>query len=151
MNLICEYSSKTPQKLKITKEQLINILKSNANLLDEKDDMIAYINSLDIGVALDEGNIKEGYEEFKKAKNNNALISIASNHNIELKSLKEFVALIISRKIFDGELLTDLLAPLGLGWKQRRVKELALMEELSPLLRKMANSRDISGLEAYDG
>jgi len=51
---------------------------------------------------------------------------------------------------FDGEQLTDLLEPLGLGWKERRVRELALMEELVPLLRKMANGREISGLEAYD-
>lgn len=150
MNLISQYSSTKPQKQKITKEQLINILKSNSNLLDEKDDMIEYINSLDVGVALDESNIKDGYEEFKKAKNETALIKIANNHNIELKSLKEFVELIISRMIFDGELLTDLLAPLGLGWKSRRLKELALMQELIPLLKKMANGRDISGLEAYD-
>ena len=150
MNLISQYSSAAPQKQKITKEQLINKLKSNSNLLDEKDDMIEYINSLDIGVALDESNIKEGYEEFKKAKNETALIKIAKSHNIELKSLKEFVELIISRMIFDGELLTDLLAPLGLGWKSRRLKELALMQELIPLLKKMANGRDISGLEAYD-
>ena len=150
MNLISKYSSAAPQKEKITKEQLIDILKSNSNLLDEKDEMIEYINSLDVGVALDEGDIKDGYEEFKKAKNDKELIQIAHKHNIELKSLKEFVELIIRRMIFDGELLTDLLAPLGLGWKQRRVKELALMEELSPLLKKLANGKDISGLEAYD-
>ena len=150
MDLISQYSSSKPQKEKITKEQLIGILKSNSNLLDEKDDMIEYINSLNVGVALDEGNIKDGYEEFKKTKNNRRVIAIANKHNIEIKSLKEFVELIISRMIFDGELLTDLFAPLNLGWKSRRVKELALMEELIPLLKKMANGRDISGLEVYD-
>jgi type I restriction enzyme R subunit len=112
--------------------------------------MIEYINSLNVGVALDENDIKDGYEEFKKAKNDNALIKIANKHNIEIKSLKEFVELIINRMIFDGELLTDLLAPLNLGWKDRRVKESALMEELIPLLKKLANGRDISGLEVYD-
>jgi len=150
MNLISKYSSAKPQKEQITKEQLVDILKANSNLLDEKDEMIEYINSLEVGVGLDELNIKDGYEEFKKAKNDNALIKIAHKHNIELKSLKEFVELIISRMIFDGELLTDLLAPLGLGWKDRRVKELALMEDLIPLLKKLANGKDISGLEAYD-
>ena len=53
--------------------------------------------------------------------------------------------------IFDGEQLTDLLAPLGLSWKERRLKELALMEDLVPLLKKLAEGREISGLEAYDG
>ena len=52
--------------------------------------------------------------------------------------------------IFDGEQLTDLLAPLELGWKARTQKELALMDDLVPLLRKRAQGRDISGLNAYE-
>ena len=51
--------------------------------------------------------------------------------------------------IFDGEKLTDLLAPLDLNWKERRVKELALMEDLIPQLKKLAQGREISGLAAY--
>jgi type I restriction enzyme R subunit len=52
--------------------------------------------------------------------------------------------------IFDGEQLTDLMEPLGLNWKIRREKELALMEEIVPLLNKRANGREISGLSAYE-
>lgn len=52
--------------------------------------------------------------------------------------------------IFDGERLSDLMAPLGLGWKARTQKELALMEELILLLHKYAQRRDISGLNAYE-
>jgi type I restriction enzyme R subunit len=52
--------------------------------------------------------------------------------------------------IFDGERLSDLLAPLQLGWKDRTKKELALMEDLTPLLKKLAQGREISGLKAYD-
>jgi len=52
--------------------------------------------------------------------------------------------------IFDGEQLSDLLAPLGLGWKARAQKELALMEDLIPLLHKRAKGREISGLSAYE-
>ena len=52
--------------------------------------------------------------------------------------------------IFDGEKLNDLLAPLELGWKARTQKELALMEDLIPLLKKRSNGRDISGLNAYE-
>jgi type I restriction enzyme R subunit len=40
--------------------------------------------------------------------------------------------------------------PLGLNWKNRRVKELALMEDLVPMLNKRAQGRDISGLSAYE-
>ena len=53
------------------------------------------------------------------------------------------------RMIFDGEQLSDLLAPLGLGWKVRTQKELALMEELIPLLHKLAQGREIAGLGVY--
>lgn len=150
MNLISQCSHVKPQEYMTEKEQIINIIKSSSNLIYEKDDMIEYINSLGVGIVLSKSDVEDGYEEFKKAKNDNALISIANNHNIELKSLKEFVELIISRMIFDGELLTDLLEPLSLGWKDRRVKELALMQELSPLLRKMVQDKEISGLEVYD-
>ncbi len=52
--------------------------------------------------------------------------------------------------IFDGEQLTDLFAPLGLNWKERRVAELALMAELVPYLQKVAGGREISGLDAYE-
>jgi type I restriction enzyme R subunit len=40
--------------------------------------------------------------------------------------------------------------PLGLNWKTRRVKELALMEDLVPLLKKRSEGREISGLSAYE-
>jgi len=49
-----------------------------------------------------------------------------------------------NRMIFDGEHLGDLMAPLGLGWKARTQAELA------PLLRKRAQGRDISGINAYE-
>ena len=52
--------------------------------------------------------------------------------------------------IFDGEQLTDLMEPLALGWKARRVAELALMDDLVPLLNKLAQGREISGLTAYE-
>jgi type I restriction enzyme R subunit len=57
---------------------------------------------------------------------------------------------ILDRMIFDGEQLSDLMAPLELGWKARTQKELALMEDLHPLLTKRAGGRDISGLSAYE-
>ena len=35
-------------------------------------------------------------------------------------------------------------------WRERRVKELALMEALVPVLKKRAAGREISGLSAYE-
>lgn len=83
MNLIADSTQKKPEKQKMTKAQIISLLKSTSNLMDE-------------------------------------------------------------------EKLTDLLEPLDLGWKERRVKELSLMEDLVPLLRKLASGREISGLAAYE-
>jgi len=42
------------------------------------------------------------------------------------------------------------MTPLNLGWKARTQKELALMEELTPLLHKLAQGREIAGLAAYE-
>ena len=83
-------------------------------------------------------------------KNNRVLAAIACKYGLEILGLKAFVEDIISRMIFDGEKLTDLLAPLDLSWKERRVKELALMEDLIPQLKKLAQGREISGLAAYE-
>jgi type I restriction enzyme R subunit len=52
--------------------------------------------------------------------------------------------------IFDGEHLTELMEPLDLSWRQRQVKELALMDDLVPLLKRCAAGREISGLNAWD-
>lgn len=52
--------------------------------------------------------------------------------------------------VFDGDQLSELFIPLELGWKVRTKAELALMEDLIPLLKKLAQGRDISGLRAYE-
>ncbi len=56
----------------------------------------------------------------------------------------------MNRMIFDGEYLNDLLAPQELGWKARIEKELQLMNDLIPLLKKLAGEQEISGLSAYE-
>lgn len=150
IKLIAEYTQDKPSKHKMTRGQLINLLSSSANLLDEREDIIAYINTLEVGNGLSEKEIREGYQKFKDEKSANELQAIASTHSLELGNLKSFVDEIMSRMIFDGEKLTDLLAPLELGWKDRRIKELALMEDLMPLLLKLAEGREIAGLNAYE-
>jgi len=150
MTLIARYAQNEPKQQKMSKEQLIGLLRSNANMMEEQEDMIAYINSLEVGKALDEEDIKKGYETFRASKNTTELQALAQKNGLDAVSLQAFVDGVLDRYIFDGEQLTDLLAPLELGWKERRVAELALMEELTPLLKKMAKGRELSGLEAYD-
>lgn len=40
--------------------------------------------------------------------------------------------------------------PLDLSWRERTQKELDLMDDLIPLLKKLADGREIVGLNAYE-
>ena len=150
MKLIARYSQTAPKKQKMTREQLVSLLGSNAKFMDEREEMIAYINTLQEGEGLSEKEIREGYEAFKTEQNARELSAIAAKHNLNAADLQSFVALITGRMIFDDDALSDLFAPQELGWKARAKKEVALMEDLTPLLRKLAQGRDISGLEIYE-
>lgn len=150
MGLIAKYTHNEPSKEKMTREELVDILSSSSNLMDERDDIVAYIKSLKIGNGLSEKDIHEGYQTFKAERSVVEVSSMAKTYGLEAKALQDFVDGIMDRMVFDGEQLTDLLAPLDLGWKERRVKELELMEELVPLLKRLAQSREISGLAAYE-
>lgn len=149
MDLIARYAG-TPSKMKMTKDQLVSLVSSSANLIDERDDIIAYIDSLEGVNGKTEQEIKVGYEVFKTEKFAKELIAIADNHNLSVASLQSFVHTIVDRKIFDGEKLSELIAPLELGWKDRTKKETAIMTDLIPLLKRMAEGQKISGLSAYE-
>lgn len=150
MNLIADSTQKKPAKQKMTKSQVISLLSSNANLMDEQEDLTEYINGLDWNSGQDVETLRKGYDKFKDDKYNKELADLANKNGLKTAELKTFVELIMSRMIFDGEKLTDLLEPLELSWKERRVKELALMADLVPLLKKLAQGREISGLAAYE-
>ena len=150
MKLIAKYSGQDPKKLKISREQLIGLIQSDAKFLDEREEITEYVRSLKEGEGLDESEIRAGYEQFKGAKQVEEIEGLAHAHGLKTEALAAFVDTILQRMIFDGEQLTDLMEPLGLGWRDRRERELALMAELVPLLNKRAQGRDISGLNAYE-
>ncbi|TOJ02766.1 type I restriction endonuclease subunit R, EcoR124 family, partial [Vibrio parahaemolyticus] len=134
----------------MTRQQLIDLICSQANLMSERDELIAYIHSLPSGEALDVSQIHAGYQAFKMKKATSELNDMAIKHGLATESLQVFVDGIMGRMIFDGEKLGDLLEPLELSWKERTKKELALMEDLVPYLHKLAQGREISGLAAYE-
>lgn len=150
MRLIADSTQQKPAKQKMTKAQVISLLSSNTNLMDEQEDLTEYINGLDWNSGQDVETLRKGYDTFKDDKYNKELAAIAHQHGLQTADLKAFVENILSRMIFDGEKLTDLLEPLELSWKERRVKELALMADLVPQLKKLAQGREISGLAAYE-
>ena len=150
MDLIAKQYGGSEVKVRLTREQLVNIVLSNSNLMDEREDIIAYINSLEAVSGKTEQEIKEGYNLFKAERYAKEVASIAQKYEITTESLNEFIDGIMERKIFDAEKLNDLLAPLNLGWKARSKKELALMADLIPLLKRKAEGEEIAGLSAYE-
>lgn len=150
MALISRFSQQKPGKQKMSREQLIGLISSDSKFMNEREDIAEYICTLKAGEGLSEKAIRESYIGFKKEKNAAELSAIASKQGLATDTLQSFVDGILDRMIFDGEQLSDLMAPLDLGWKARTQAELALMEDLHPLLTKRAQGRDISGLSAYE-
>jgi type I restriction enzyme R subunit len=149
MSLIADSTQKKPSKQKMTKPQVISLLKSNANLMDEEEDLSDYIEQVDWTTGQTAEELKQNFESYKVDKYDKELAAIANTHGLQTADLKTFVEKIMSRMIFDGEKLTDLMEPLELGWKERSKAETALMNDLVPLLKKQAGEREISGLNAY--
>ena len=150
MGLMSRYTQQGPGKQKMSRDELIGVIQSDAKFMGERDDIAAYIGTLKTGEGLSEQAIREGYTRFKKEKDGAELAGIATQHGLAPVALQTFVEGILQRMIFDGEVLSDLMAPLELGWKARAQAETALMIELLPLLKKRAQEREISGLSVYE-
>ncbi len=150
MKLIADYAGKPTGKATMSRDALIGLISSDAKFMDEREDITAYVMGLKAGAGLDEAAIRTGYDQFKAAKAAQELAAIAAKNELPVPRLQAFVDAILARKIFDGEHLTELLAPLELGWKARAAAETALMADLVPLLKKRAAGREISGLAAYE-
>jgi type I restriction enzyme R subunit len=150
MGLITRFSQQKPGKQKMTRDQLIGLIQSDAKFMEDRDDIAAYINTLKAGEGLSETAIRDGFTRFRAEKDAAELAAIASRHRLTTAALQTFVEDILLRMIFDGDKLSDLFSPLDLGWKARTGMELALMKDLHPLLTKRAQGREISGLSAYE-
>ncbi len=150
MGLLANFSARAPGRQTMSREQLIGLIESDAKFIDERELITAYVRTLEAGQGLDEKAIRDGYQRFKRERHTAELAAIADTHGLARERLSAFTDVILQRMVFDGEQLTELMEPLGLGWRERRVKELALMDALVPVLKKRAAGREISGLSAYE-
>ena len=66
----------------MSREQLINLLSASSNLMDEREDIIAYINTLQAGQGLSDEGIRDGYEAFRAQKAEDELTALADNHGL---------------------------------------------------------------------
>ncbi len=150
MKLIAEFSAKGLGKQTMSREELIGLIASDSKFLDERDSITEYVRSLKAGEGLDQKAIRFGYEQFKAGRATRELADLAAKHGLEAEPLQDFITTILTRKVFDGEQLTNLLAPLELGWRARAQKELSLMADLVPLLKKRAAGQEVAGLKHYE-
>ena len=150
MALIARFTQSKRGKTKVTREQLVNVLCSYSNLMNERDTIIEFINTLKIGDELSETEIKDQYLKYKAGKINKEIADIARENGLSTEALKNFTEEILSRMIFDGEKLSELFSGLELGWKERTNRETALMKKLAPLLKTQTEGREISGMKAYE-
>ncbi|HZL25224.1 MAG TPA: type I restriction endonuclease subunit R [Acidobacteriaceae bacterium] len=151
MKLIADFSAKGPGKATMSRDQLISLIAADSKFLDERDAITEYVRGLRAGEGLDEKAIRAGYEHFKAQKAAREVADVAAAHALAADPLQAFVDRTLKPPmIFDAEQLTTLLAPLDLGWRARTQKELALMADLVPLLKKRAAGREIAGLKAYE-
>lgn len=129
---------------------VVNMLMADANMMGQREDLKTYIEQLPKGKVMNVDDVKAGFEQFKAEKSSRQLSALAQKHSIDAAALQAFVAKVLDRMIFDGDALSDLFAPMELGWKARTQKELALVEELTPLLIHLAQGSEITGLSAYE-
>lgn len=137
-------------KRKMTQEQLVAFIKASSNLMEDTD-IVDYINDrFKVGKHFTKEELLDGLKDFKDQKLISEITSIAQKHGLSYDSLHEFIKAVYDRMIFDADKLTDLMEPFDLGWKERSQKEEQLMVDLIPLFKKIANGREISGLNAYE-
>lgn len=150
MSLISKYTySGSSSSTEMTKDEIIDALKSYSNLIEERDDIIDYVKTLKVGECISVNDIKEGYKKYKEYKRSKELKDIAEKFNINKDKLVRFALDIVRQKHFNGEDLSNIL-PDNVGWKEKSDIELRLMRMLIPVLNKMAEGREIRGLELYD-
>ena len=151
MSLIADYTSQTPDQMKLTRKQLVGLIASDAKFMDERETIAAYIDTLSAGEALDEQAIREGYLAFRDQTRQRQIDDLADHHGLEAALLRKLIQTVLQRSRFDEEDLRKLLEPLELGWKARSRKEVEVMTDLAPLLHHLADGQEIHGLEVYEG
>jgi type I restriction enzyme R subunit len=150
MGLIANSTDPDPERREMTREQVIGLIAADAKFLDERELITAYIRQLPTDTPLNQEEIKKGYDAYREQVQGAEIDALAHKHGLAPEALQAFVADILTRYNFDGQRLTALMAPLGLGWKARAQAEVALMADLTPVLRRRAQGRDIAGLEYYE-
>lgn len=149
MHLIAKYTQTRFEKVKITKEQLLEALASSVDLMSEREYLRAFIEEeLENGQGLSELEIRRKYKEYKNKRFNMQVQHIAADFQIDAEQLEVFVNETAKLRRIDEDLLQPLLAHIT-NWKERKNAKQTLLARLVPLFDLLTQSATIEGLNAY--
>jgi len=149
MRLLSRYTQNRFEKVKITKEQLLDILSSSVDLMNERDYLKSFIEEeLQKGSGLSEDEIRERYKEYKDRRFNGQIADIAQEYGIDIAAMETFVNDTTKLRRLDEDALRELLSHID-SWKQRKAAKEGLLVKLAPLFALLSGGNDIEGLNAY--
>ena len=149
MKLLAKYTDTHFEKVKITKEQLLEILSSSVDLMNERDYLKAFIEEeLQKGSGVSEAEIRERYKAYKDKRFNQQIAYLAKAYGIDIAALEAFVAETTKLRRLDEDALRELLSHIE-NWKQRKAAKEGLLADLAPLFDLLSSGNAIEGLNAY--
>lgn len=149
MKLLAKYTDTHFEKVKITKEQLLEILASSVNLMNERDYLKAFIEEeLQKGSGVSEAEIRERYKAYKDKRFNQQIAALSREYGIDAAALESFVAETTKLRRLDEDALRELLSHIE-NWKQRKAAKEGLLADLAPLFDLLSSGNAIEGLNAY--
>lgn len=149
MKLLAKYTDTHFEKVKITKEQLLDILSGSVDLMNERDYLKAFIEEeLHKGSGISEKEIRERYKAYKDKRFNQQIAALAAEYGIESAALEAFVTETTKLRRLDEDALRELLSHID-GWKQRKAAKEGLLVRLAPLFTLLSGGNTIEGLNAY--
>lgn len=149
MKLLAKYTDTHIEKVKITKEQLLEILSGSVDLMKERDYLKAFIEEeLKQGSGMSEMEIRSKYKAFKDKRFNEQIAALAIVYGINKSALENFVSETVKLRRIDEEVLRELLSHID-SWKQRKSTKEGLLLHLAPLFDLLTGGNTIEGLNAY--
>ena len=149
MKLLAKYTDTHRDKVKITKEQLLEILAGSVDLMKERDYLKAFIEEeLKQGSGMSEMEIRAKYKAFKDKRFTQQIATLAQEYGIDSTALEAFVSETVKLRRIDEEVLRELLSHIG-SWKQRKAAKEGLLVKLAPLFSLLTGGNTIEGLNAY--
>lgn len=149
MKLLAKYTDTHFEKVKITKEQLLEILSSSVDLMNEREYLKAFIEEeLEKGSGMSEMEIRQRYQEYKNKRFNQQIEALAQEFGIDTAALEGFVNETVKLRRIDEDTLRELLSHID-SWKQRKAAKEGLLVCLAPMFALLSGDNTIEGLNAY--